>query len=772
MFVDKPADYVIKQAIEKRVRENDNVYQIDLGDDKILKLVKFDMRDYGFVTDPEYQKDRTCWGFAVVSAVEGNILKHGFYKNSKTLDLWEYNLIHNSKIRKAEADPLRLTANDITSDYIDWNEGDSPKAVSYSLLQWNSLLDKNGRRNVEDEKFEKYSYSNYILKDIIHVDNNVNDVKKAIYKYGSVVVTLNMTPDSTVKYYNTKEPGQKILHAVNLIGWDDSVVDKEGKKTGAWIAKNSWGTKAHDNGFFHLSYDSDISEIRALDYTTRTESQYDNNYYYDGFNIDIYSKNKIAAASFPVLKDNDKYDEFLRAVNVSFKGKNSEITIKIYKNHSKDIANRANFNPTDGELVATQKQQFENPGSRTIDLKDKIKLEANTVFSVVVEQKSDDPDAGVILSSEEHSTNDLTFVKEGDKWVNPWFNNRGVARIKAFTQSIYNPNKQTNNDIKYLDTNVEPLKILSYQSQEYKNFQNNIRLFDTSNTNQLVEGRDFTKTTEVFFDNSIKTVSDDNIIGYYHVILSGKNKYKGIKDLYFLIKVSLRPPLSNDLEYSNDGNTIKFKNLSPKISKNWKLFGDTLTYVGLDVNFYRRSSFRVENPENANIQWTEAEDTSNSDGKEIHIDPQIKDKKTHDDSTTNINLKPNTNENSNNDQNANGNSKDGAFDKSKEQIKNPGNDSNVNNMQDDSSGQGKKPNTENISSQKADSSSEKSESSDSKTDKNHDIEKRDHIGSKNYIIPFNTRLIYIILGVILAALSVVGLASFLIVRKIKKNKSK
>ncbi|MBN1246541.1 MAG: hypothetical protein JXC32_02730, partial [Anaerolineae bacterium] len=41
-------------------------------------------------------------------------------------------------------------------------------------------------------------------------------------------------------------------HAVLIVGWDDAMPHAAG--TGAWIAKNSWGTGWGDHGFFYLAY--------------------------------------------------------------------------------------------------------------------------------------------------------------------------------------------------------------------------------------------------------------------------------------------------------------------------------------------------------------------------------------------------------------------------------------------------------------------------------------------------------------------------------------
>ena len=48
---------------------------------------------------------------------------------------------------------------------------------------------------------------------------------------------------------------------VSLIGWDDNKITDGG--TGAWLAKNSWGTNFGENGYFYVSY-NDVKLINGL----------------------------------------------------------------------------------------------------------------------------------------------------------------------------------------------------------------------------------------------------------------------------------------------------------------------------------------------------------------------------------------------------------------------------------------------------------------------------------------------------------------------------
>lgn len=80
----------------------------------------------------------------------------------------------------------------------------------------------------------------------------VEDIKKAIYLYGPVSVAVSVAGQfSNYKsgIYNESSAGQ-VNHAVNLVGWDDTV------QPGHWIMRNSWGPEWGENGEMRIAYGS------------------------------------------------------------------------------------------------------------------------------------------------------------------------------------------------------------------------------------------------------------------------------------------------------------------------------------------------------------------------------------------------------------------------------------------------------------------------------------------------------------------------------------
>lgn len=80
----------------------------------------------------------------------------------------------------------------------------------------------------------------------------VDDIKKAIYLYGPVSVAVAVTGkfDSYKSGIYNEGTSGSINHAVNLVGWDDTV------KPAHWIMRNSWGPSWGENGYMRIAYGS------------------------------------------------------------------------------------------------------------------------------------------------------------------------------------------------------------------------------------------------------------------------------------------------------------------------------------------------------------------------------------------------------------------------------------------------------------------------------------------------------------------------------------
>ena len=381
----------------------------------------------GYVSPVKNQQDAgNCWAFAILSTLESAILK----ASGDNLDLSEENMKNLASI---------------FSDYgwtMDTNEG------GYDDMGFSYLTGWLGPVLESDDEYRDFSVLSPVLDSLLHVQNimylkrtaydDLDSVKRAIRNYGAVYTPIYMTAhyDSSsgkyVQYYTGSHPCD---HAVVLVGWDDNF--KISGKSGAWIAKNSWGSDWGNNGYFYVSY-YDESCLRIDEneggyaFIFNDTIKYDKNYQYDIAKTDYFFNTTKTVWYKNIF--NATGNEYLAAVSTYFEKDTSwELTVSI------------NNNP---ELT---KSGNSHAGYWTFDLGRLIPISIGDIFEISF-KITVDGDAGVPISESVSLNNcfyheNISYISyDGINWKD-LFNitweypdhtyESQVACIKAFT--ISNP---------------------------------------------------------------------------------------------------------------------------------------------------------------------------------------------------------------------------------------------------------------------------------------------------------------------------------------------
>ncbi len=286
----------------------------------------------------------------------------------------------------------------------DWSVDEAQRYLQAYTLEESFTLPSPAQFVPEDDGMYRYVYN----------QSYTDGIKEQLMKGRAVQVCYNSDLDflnyDTWAYYaplninEDSENGVEANHGVTIVGWDDNY-PKENflaenglpPKDGAWIVKNSWGSPDGtfpnhstwgDKGYFYLSYyDHTIAYCEALDFDT-TEDDNDSYYYsykYDylpatyGNTYDITDEPTYMANIFVTDRN-----IMLSTLTLQTETPNTQTSFEVYK------LNELSENPTDGELIASAKKEYPYGGYHRVDLENAVFIPANTVFSVVVTNKTAD----------------------------------------------------------------------------------------------------------------------------------------------------------------------------------------------------------------------------------------------------------------------------------------------------------------------------------------------------------------------------------------------
>ena len=395
----------------------------------------------------------TCWAFASVACIEANLVKNGYADLS--LDLSERHAVYFSN--HTVPDELGNGGNDIS-----YYEGDVYMAggnaiqVSRCMAAWKGAVEESFCPYGEIPQVPDTSLAAVYDNDFCHLTgfyrieaSDRNAVKEAIMEYGAVSASYYadnqyMNFDTGAYYCNGVTTTN---HAVAIIGWDDSYKKENFKNVptsnGAWLVKNSWGTRHANQGYFWLSYE-DTSIYKTM-YAFEVEPAKNdaNNYQYDistGGSGWLYSGTDFASV-FTAKASADKWEK-LTAVSVETGSEaNVDYSLQIYKNPT-DASN-----PTSGEsmLSAPQTGHLKYVGYHVIPVNENVLLGPGDVFSVVLTLSKEGTRAVVLSEYDTPAPRFCDASAESGESFYSWNNGKSWRdigetkdvnlRIKAFTET-------------------------------------------------------------------------------------------------------------------------------------------------------------------------------------------------------------------------------------------------------------------------------------------------------------------------------------------------
>ena len=432
---------------------------------------KYSSVDKGYITPVKNQDPfGTCWAYAVISAAEASLVASG-KETVSNADLSEKHLAYfsyhaandqfgNLNGSYSEGGVPGFGSRDDAGDDNYLFSGGNAFTASQTLAAWKGPTYENsisGLRGTNSEVFLKeyllattapnsiddrdnmnsfynrtaIDSKNAFSKDAYHLRNyydismkDVNDVKKAIMKYGGGSIALNINQETLNKqrlyffgkmdnYYNPIDKDSN--HLVAIVGWDDnynknyfhcyedvvfdpekgfvSYSDTQPKNNGAWLIKNSWGNNHFlGDGYFWISYEDlclHQSWSKAWFYDFDSANNYDNNYQYDGSGA--YASNTInsggSIANVFTADGNPYVGEKLEAVSFTIASSvNVDYSIQVYTNlldkNNPTSGTKAMSYPTEGKT--------KYPGYYTVTLNEPVNLLAGETFSVVITMSHND----------------------------------------------------------------------------------------------------------------------------------------------------------------------------------------------------------------------------------------------------------------------------------------------------------------------------------------------------------------------------------------------
>lgn len=472
-----------------------------------------------------------CWAFSAMAAAETNLLKSGFVKDPKAIDLSELQFAYRFYNRLN--DPLGNTAGDANHstsngklDFLD--NGGNNWTSAFALSQWISPTDEDNAPYTHDDttmladiKKANAYHPTYVMKDAVFLpDDDITSIKQAILNYGSVSAGIAVEKMSVyAKYFY--DGSKRFDHAVTIVGYDDTISKNKfsikPQHDGAWIVKNSWGTHANDAGYFYLSYDQPVNAVVAYQYMAK--DTYENNYFYDGsaaLSEYTTSGNMTVANVFEVQKGTSVSPEYVEAVSLALSGADTDYEVEVYTN----LKDKQDPYSGSKALSTPVKGYRKYAGIYTIPLTHHVCVKPHTYYAVVVTCKNHYGDTTGLYVAENKDYGWINFTEQiqpGQSFLyinHDWHdmaNANACFRLKAFTMQHHD--------------DIAKAKVkLSATSYIYDGKPHSPSLTLTYGTTTLRNGKDYKLT----YHNNVKA-------GTASIHIESTNAHASSKDVTYKI---------------------------------------------------------------------------------------------------------------------------------------------------------------------------------------------------------------------------------------------
>ena len=406
---------------------------------------KYDLRDQGRVTGIKNQIPyNDCWAFATMSSLESNLITKGIA--GKDIDLSEAHLAWYTLHGKSTDIISKYGGRDTcesSSEMTNYYNAAATLARGYgavleSDMPYSVYTPRDYTHNPAYHNEKKMVQCRYELKDAFFISANTTlekydekayqAVKELIMNHGAVASKIafpdsedpinnwitvfgSNKPNELETYYSKEEFAD---HAVSVIGWDDDFNDFKSEEKpagpGAWIIKDSYGSKIHGDGYFYASYYSPCMS-QFISYIGQKKSGREK-YQYDGVGLgdfDVSQTSAISGSNCFTARSDLLIDQVMTFTPQA----NCSVNIKIY-------AANDGSSPVSGIKFYEKTFQVKYSGYNLINLGKKLGIPKGLDFSVIITTQTPDKKYFVPfeLQDKDDPVNNPNVVLKGQSYVN------------------------------------------------------------------------------------------------------------------------------------------------------------------------------------------------------------------------------------------------------------------------------------------------------------------------------------------------------------------